>query len=121
MANAVADQCVYVAHGVDCSAKMSTMVNKRISWAAKPQQFGQEQNRSERPTHGVFLFASLRAQTGALGGEFLSGIEKERKKTYIRGVSELEFKWSPLESEHVKLVTRKVSKRVLTHWQLLAA
>jgi hypothetical protein len=42
MANAVADQCVYVAQGVDCSAKMSTMVNKRISWAAKSQQFGQE-------------------------------------------------------------------------------
>jgi hypothetical protein len=43
MANAVADQCVYVAHGVDRSAKMSTMVNKRISWAAKPQQFGQKE------------------------------------------------------------------------------
>ena len=73
--------------------------------------------------HRVFLFASLRAQTGALGGEFSSGIEKERKtrKTYIREVPELEFKWSPLKSEHVKLVTRKVSKRVLTHWQLLAA
>ena len=37
MANAVADQCVYVAHGVDCSAKMSTMVNKRISGATKLQ------------------------------------------------------------------------------------
>ena len=71
--------------------------------------------------HRVFLFASLRVQTGALGGEFSSGIEKERKKTYIIEVSDLEFKWSPLESEHVKLVTRKVSKRVLTHWQLLAA
>jgi hypothetical protein len=31
--------------------------------------------------HGVFLFANLRALTGALGDEFSSGIEKERKKT----------------------------------------
>jgi hypothetical protein len=41
MANAVADQGVYVAHGMDSSAEMSTMMNKRISWAAKPQQLGQ--------------------------------------------------------------------------------
>ena len=39
----------------------------------------------------------------ALGGEFSSGIEKERKKTYMRVVSELAFKWSPLESEHVQV------------------
>ena len=45
----------------------------------------------------------------------------------MREVSELAYKWSPLESEHVRWVTRKESKRVLegkglllTHWQLLA-
>ena len=37
----------------------------------------------------VFLFAILRALTGALGGKFSSGIEKERKKTKLREVSEL--------------------------------
>jgi hypothetical protein len=89
MANAIAYQCVYVAHSMDRSAKMSTMVNKRISGAAKSQQFGQEKRRAGWRTHGVFLFAILRALTGALGGEFSSGIEKERKKTKLREVSEL--------------------------------
>ena len=31
--------------------------------------------------HRVFLFAILRAFTGALGDKFSSGIRKERKKT----------------------------------------
>ena len=43
-ANAIADQCIYVAHGMDRSAKVLTMVNKSISWVAKPQQFGQKNN-----------------------------------------------------------------------------
>jgi hypothetical protein len=88
MDNAVADQCVYAAHGMDRSAKMSTVANKGISWVAKPLQFGQEKWYTEWRTHRVFLFANLRALTGAVGGEFSSGIEMERnktKETYMKG------------------------------------
>jgi hypothetical protein len=43
---------------MDRSAEMSTMVNKRISWAAKPQQLGQE--KLEQYTEGKrTVFSSL--------------------------------------------------------------
>ena len=63
MANAIAYQCMYVAHSMDRSAKMLTMVNKRISGVAKSQQFGQEKWRAGWQTHGVFLFAILTSKS----------------------------------------------------------
>jgi hypothetical protein len=61
MVNAVADQCVYVAHGMDRSAEMSTMVNKRISWATKTQRLGQEKNSIQRANARGFPLCQLKS------------------------------------------------------------
>jgi len=92
MANTVADQCVYVAHGVDRSAKVSTMVNKRISWAAKPQQFGQKKNSVQNGERTGF--SSLPTEERWLGHWMASSRQASRKRGRQRKLTyEMSLSW----------------------------
>ena len=91
MGYAIADQCVYVAHRVDRSAKMSTMVNKRISRTAKPQQIGQEKTADRMVDARGFSLRHPKSVDWGTGWRVLVRHHRERKKTkaYLREVSEL--------------------------------